>query len=369
MVKRQPQRRRPPAPRGERDSGAMTSLIEAQRQRWQRFFDQHADRLTGEAQYSLPDALIRSLNQQVRGLLTREDIAFERQFHAAASFGMFLGQPLGEARDPLPAEQELNEATRAAAGRIQAMLEDNLESQGVPEFARNEANTIRQRAFNVSSTKRTTYVGWLMSQMGYRQELGALRAAGAATITTWGRFPTRTALQQLDRAQSTEPFAMTLLSFYTRWSLERLLTWEWPIPLHLVPFSTLHPAQESGSGAGISLFLPWSILQGQQLAADQLLEALKTLSVPAHLRDWVTPPKNTRKRTGVDSYELRASLYRYYWLGLRRRYSARFQRRQQIIDEAFAGWLKREQDTITRCRNQLERILNAAKPREGATAR
>ncbi len=278
MVKRQPPRRRPPSPSGERDSEAMALLIEAQRQSWQRFFEQHADRLTGEAQYSLPDQLIHLLSDQVPRLLTPEDIAFEREFHAAASFGMFLGQPLGETLDPLPAERDLNEATTVAAGRIQAMLAADLETQGVERFARDEANETRQRAFDVSSTKRTAYVGWLMSQPAYHQELGALHAAGAATITTWGRFPTRTRLQQLDLDQSSNSFASALRGFYTRWSLERLLTWEWPIPLHLSRFSSLHPAPESESGGGISLFLPWSILQGQQLAADQLLEALKTMS-------------------------------------------------------------------------------------------
>ncbi len=241
------------------------------------------------------------------------------------------------------------------------MVDQERERIGIHPQDLKEAKARRLQAGVVATSQWHGYLGWLVSNAEFRCELTALRAVAAEAIRTRGRFPTRSQLASATAVHEVGENSMEvrLLEFCRRWSLERLLTWDWPQPMHPEYFGSLIHPPETSTEAGISLFLPWSVMQGGQIGDLQLISALKISAVPQHLRDWVFPPSNQKTEKAADFFELQAKLYRYYWLALRGRYEPRFHRRLQAIDTAFGEWLNLEPDTIRRHRLTLQKRLQS----------
>ncbi len=353
----------PPSPSDEavqpHEGGAVLDRSQGE---WRGFWDRYRDtRLAGEVHYSLPLPLLNSLVAEVKGLLTSADVEFEREFSEAASFGVFHGQALGDSANPSAESLALDQSVQAAVQNIQTMLDQDRERIGVDSVDVREAQAHRQKVDGVATSLRRGYVGWLISNAEYRGELAGLLTIASKAIQTRGRFPTRSQLASLLAVEEVAVDALEtrLLDFYRRWSLERLLTWDWPQPMHPEFFGSLLHPPETSTQAGISLFLPWSVLQGGRIGDPQLISALKISVVPEHLRDWVLPRSDQATKKAADYFELRTKLYRFYWLALRSRYGDRFRRKLHAIDAAFAGWLGVETDTITRHRLSLFQALQS----------
>lgn len=349
------------APRTNAEIDAATTELN---QAWGAFYDRYRrDRLSGSTQYSLPEAVLVAIQEEVPGLLTTADAEFEREFFQRAAFGMFLGQPIGNAADRPPSLQDLDDRTAEATRSIQNHLDEHRRGLGID--AADLQASWRQQAAHLSraASQELGYTGWLISQREFREELAELQEILGEAVEAWGRFPSYAMLisrvQDFATAPDPAPEAV-LLDFYQRWALERLLTWDWPLPMSPATLDTSPLRSPIPSTAGVTVFLPWSMLQGQQFSASEVVELLKVLSVPARLREWVLPSRDRARAIRSDYFELHARLYRYYWFGIRQRYGHRLRRNEQKLDVALAAAFGRAADTIRRHRLELKKVLVVA---------
>ena len=59
-----------------------------------------------------------------------------------------------------------------------------------------------------------------------------------------------------------EEFAGDFLSFYRRWGLRQLLTWDWPIPIDEGEGGDVWGDLPRLSRSGLQVFVPWYLLRG-----------------------------------------------------------------------------------------------------------
>ncbi len=286
-----PQQLEPSPPEGPQ-SHERDPVLDRQEVAWRVFWDRYREtRLRDEACYSLPPPLLKSLAANVKGLLSPTDLTFERKFFEAASFGVFCGHTLGNVSNPSAEHLALDQSTQTAVQSIQSMLDQERARIGIHPHDFEDAKARRQMAGDRAASKRHGYVGWLISNPLFRGELADLQVVAAGKVQMRGCFPKRSQLASsvAVHQSSVDVVDLRLLNFYRRWSLERLLTWDWPQPMHPEFLGSLLHPPESSTQAGISLFLPWSVLHGGQVVDTQLISALKISAVPEHLRDWVDP--------------------------------------------------------------------------------
>lgn len=336
---------------------AVAALRESQRH-WQTFFKTYqSTRLAGDACYALPRPLLICLEEAVPEFLEPDDLAFENEFAAAASFGCFHGQMLGQAEVLSPAEQALEQDAFQAVESIESMLDHHALESGANEYDIKQRKAVHRQSLQMATQKRSGYIGWLIRQQEYQRDVEHLRRRYSKLIRAQGGFPSRAIpLIASQLPESSETFAIEILDFYRRWALESLLTWDWPIPLRAELHGLPDGDSEAGSRDGVSLFLPWSTLQGGQMPTEELLRLIKATACPGHLREWVDASSKHAKRN-ADYFSVQTQLYRYFWLGLQARYPSRLRGHLQKIDAAFAKWLRKERDTITRHRIALTAAL------------
>jgi hypothetical protein len=148
------------------------------------------------------------------------------------------------------------------------------------------------------------------------------------------------------------------LAFYWRWGLERLLTWEYPVPIEADLAGGMHePPSQFREEAGLTIFVPWYILRGKRIDLEEAIRLPRAMMVPAHLRKWVFPAKKKGDEWGDIRYAKLVWLYRVFELGLRRRYEAACRKNLERLDAAFASVLKRDADSVRKLRLELSRGL------------
>src|SRR5205823_82629 len=115
--------------------------------------------------------------------------------------------------------------------------------------------------------RREAYAGWLVLNPTYSAEANALRQQCQRWVIREGRFPCvgeylgRAAPPDEDLKRCRDKF----LRFYQRWGLDRLLTWELPLPMNVVRCEIAELAGQAPSMAGVALLIPWPLLRGEQV--------------------------------------------------------------------------------------------------------
>src|SRR5262245_31370727 len=102
--------------------------------------------------------------------------------------------------------------------------------------------------------------------------------------------------------------------FYRRWGLDRLLTWELPLPLNIVRCEVSHLAGQAPPFDGAALLIPWPMLRGDQVDFQASLAELRRTRGPEHLRDWLTSEQEGESANGQITYQRLFFLYRTYSL-------------------------------------------------------
>ncbi len=93
-----------------------------------------------------------------------------------------------------------------------------------------------------------------------------------------------------------------------------------------------------------------------------LSEQVKSLQKPDHLAGWLAKGKAGRKSMGITRLHHTQVLYIYLVLGLEARYSEKLRGKVERIDQAFAEYLRRDENSIKKIRNSLYMSL----PRPGS---
>jgi hypothetical protein len=257
----------------------------------------------------------------------------------------------GQTEKTLEALQKLLATFWEASGR------DVQDIKAAQEQADKEQKRLRRR--------QEAYAGWLVVNHQFRKELQSLRTEWESTVAQRGGFPLGGAPEDVPRTTRTpdEPddFQAALFSFLRRWGLERLLTWELPLPLDPEWPKADANQPPRAREEGLTLFVPWYLLRGRQLDLQRIAERLRFEQAPEHLQDWLVKAEDD-DQTGEVTYQRLFWLYRSYELVLNRRFQSACQKHMEKLDQALATVMDRSEDLVKRLRQRLMRALRDIGP-------
>ena len=150
--------------------------------------------------------------------------------------------------------------------------------------------------------------------------------------------------------------------FFSRWGLDTLLTWDWPVPMEPDLNAGLRPNLNLLSSAGAVLFVPWYLLRGGVVNLQEVIQQCRLASTPDHLFGWVNKQGDRREGIGDLRYATIRWVYRYHELVLKRRYPGACKGHLSRLDSAFAAVNKCEEDTVKKHRHDLQRTIGAGDP-------
>jgi hypothetical protein len=336
---------------------------------WEAFAQRHAGEpfLAQDPLYALSAPLINAVQAEVPTFFTAAQERFERDLAQTAGFGFFHGRPLGRTASDNQADPATGltwqQRCECSAQELDDLLAEELHRDGLSEQEIEEY--VRQGAQKhvVIAAVQDAYAGWLICNRGFRDDVGALRAAWEPVVRQLGGFPLYPRWPFVgDPEGTTVPgaFRAACETFYRRWGLDRMVTWEWPVPMEPDLVGGMLQDVSRLSEAGVVVFLPWYLLRGEKLDVQGLLRRARTACEADHLRDWL------HKRTGRGGGawgDLRLGqvrwLYRFHELVLARRYGPACRRHVQALDRALAVVLGRDEDTVKKLRLRLKRALRA----------
>ncbi len=315
--------------------------------------------LNATAEYALPKKLIRAIDKL--RLLSKDEIKFENGFRSQGRTGFWHGGSFAceimDTDDRLREEcqsSDLDRRQHDVDRKIQELLEDEYQRVGEDRVE------IRMHVKNKNQTAEFTlrlrqgYVGWLVTCPQFRREAAVLEkywsdnirppsqlpilidlANGSALEALWGREKLTTkSPRRSPRSEIARTVAAKADKFLQRWGLERLCTWDLPIPAApaLTTFNQLGAASLS---TGMSLFVPWYLLRHRNLTIYNLAD-INCFGMPLdHLDDWF---EGSGKKWGADRYAKLLELYVYRDLSLMRRYPSRLSGKTEVLDQAFSAY-------------------------------
>ena len=148
---------------------------------------------------------------------------------------------------------------------------------------------------------------------------------------------------------------------YREWGLERLLTWDLPLPLDPQVVRQHTGRVPPDRRTGVTVFLPWYVLKGTQLDVSELVRRTRIEEAPARLAGWFHPPVKKRTRlVGEISLRHKFWLYRTHVLVLGQRYRAQLAGNLEDVELALAGILGVSPDLVRKLRQSLARELKRA---------
>jgi hypothetical protein len=337
---------------------------------WDEFARSHEGNLVLEHDplYALSEPIIDAIKAEAPAFFTPDQESFERDLAAATDFGFFHQQALGmTARDRQPDPETgltFMERHERNARALDELLGEGLRRDGLSQGE--VVEHLQQGACQREAVegRMDAYVGWLVTNRCFRAEVAELRTRWEATVRQRGRFPPfpRWPFAGDDGGADGPPeFREECYAFYRRWGLDRMLTWDWPIPmepdLDVVMREELHRLTD----AGVVLFIPWYLLRGERLNLQGVVQRARAACREGHLRDWLhKAPGRRGDELGDIRYERLQWIYRYYGLALMRRYGAACRGHVQRLDRALARVIGRDEDTVKKLRLELQRLLRGS---------
>jgi hypothetical protein len=361
-----------------------------------------------EPLYALSAEVIDAIQAQLPHFFTTEQEAFERDLARSSRHGFLLGRPIGfdhvgfgedrtrqwrvlgaepdtpelsvaelitflqslpgSGRPPGPDQAGAGPpgpAVSKAAAELAQALRDwlaNLPDGPAPRLSPGGGGPAALTPRQLLQRRQEAYAGWLVLNPTYRAELAALRQACWQRVIAQGRFPCvgeyppRRLGQPPSRRQDCNA---QFLRFYQRWGLDRLLSWELPLPMGIVRGVVDELLGQVPTLDGVALLIPWPLLHGEQIDFQASLADLRREQAPAHLAGWLSAAANAEGARGQITYQRLFLLYRVYALVLWRRYAAACRGQLEALDRALASVMCRQEDLVRKLRQQLGRALRA----------
>jgi hypothetical protein len=332
---------------------------------WTAFASRHEGNpfLAQDALYALSEEIVDAITAEAPRFFTPAEENFERDLARTADFGVFLNCPLGSGfvASSIEKPEQPNPAAwmTSTDQQINAMLMDELCRAGVDPLERDEYFKEAAAQMGITETRQDAYLGWLVVNSHFRDELCQFRTIWEKAVRKAGRFPSLPRWMVGDVTSGIRlagELREACYEFYRRWDLERMLTWDWPVPMEPDFLGGWPQDVEVRHGAGMFLFVPWHMLRGEKLNLQDVAKLRRTLSVPEHLSDWVN--KRRKGDLGEIRYRSLGWLYRYYELALMRRYKDKCDRNKHKLDQALARVIDRDADTVKKLRLELDRVAD-----------
>lgn len=310
--------------------------------------------LTADEIYSLPMELIAAIQQEAPKLFSPTDLKFERHLARLADHGFFLRRPFGvpaflrrellakahstAQQSQMPADAEdLAHRSESSQSEIRTMISELMNSDGRKA---EEIDQYFQRPAEFESYVRTRllgYAGWLVTNATFRRERDEFCTTWESKIRQDGDLPTVPISLMGEshpiRGKKERRFFSEYMTFYKRWGLESLETWELPVPMKAEFLGRCFYDLKAIGEAGITMFLPFYLLRDRKLSVYDVADHKRLLAQTAHLDGWL---QQQRTDWGSDRYAVMYELYRYLELALRRRYGQDLGGNIGSFDRAFA---------------------------------
>ena len=250
-------------------------------------------------------------------------------------------------------------SAKASIGLINDYLADVWIAAGRSAKNIAAAHAQAERESKLMHNRLEAFAGWLVTDQYYQKELASLVNSRNDLVLRMGRFPDDDdepdATTKLDDEWSA--FRIQYQAFLRRWCLEKMLTWELPIPASPIVAADATNSQCPPCN-GIQVFLPWYMVRGEQFNLQDLVRRVRFESTPDHLRDWVLKTEGKHDdETGDLAFQRTFWVYRTYELVLRRRYPAACKRNIQALDRAMARVMDRSTDLVKRLRQRMTRSV------------
>ena len=317
--------------------------------RWAELLSSHPGHpaLDAPAIYALPPELIDALQKPHQKFFSADEECFERDL-ARLGGGFFLKRPIVH---PLLPDAKLNEAEtfrlqehqkrqQRSTEQIDQMLADEMRKAGwsdqeIRDHCENE-QAIKTRI----EERQWGYLGWLVTDAGFRQVRDALCERWGEQIVRRGGFPQIRMSWFGERPpeieESERELHMDFHAFYRAWGLDRLVTWELPEPMRAeLSQPSLYFSPDVGE-AGFMVFVPWYLFRDKDLKLREIAEHKRDIHAPHHLNEWLS---GKPKRFGFDRFAKMLEIYVYLELALRNRYGDRLRGKTDEMDHAFGSFL------------------------------
>ncbi len=331
----------------------------------ERFKASHgAEILNSELVYPLPHDLIVAVHEKISSWFSDAELAAEKNLtdlcKAHHAIGIFHGRP---ATYPLFNRPE-----------VPWLSEELFQRLGWGEYF-----TIQQarRGFRLCFEqldplweRLLAYVGWLLTNPAFLAERDRLRARWENAIQILRAIPAYPVRVAEEKTQSRRPrdgedaladFVSDFNSFFERWQLQRLPTWDLPEPCGANLTGEQLPSNSSSSVGRFTISIPATLRLPAHFPLQKVLEEHQRQQTPEHLRAWMIV-QNQQHKDGLNNrrFEHMFQLAFFRDTVLASRYRDRFDGNVTRIDQAFADFLSLGVDSIKKLR-----LMMAALRRQG----
>ncbi len=299
---------------------------------------------------ALPLRLIDLIQKRAPTLWTSEDVRFERTLRERVGSGIcrnvifvteFAGYPdeAGSERQSDAVDKRYHKSQKSISAKERERLRKGGWSEARIDLLQRQQDAFAQKIRDLTKG----YLGWLVTEPGFRLELVLFLDEHKAWICNEGRFPEIPQWFFTERvspscstteAANEESFASMFLQ---RWGLETLLTPDLPYPIRpQLGGAGLYDLYKLSEIGGLVLYVPWYLFHDQSLTLRDILNRRTTENKPNHLDEWL---KKQPDRWGYSRYVAMFDIYVFWLLGLQARYGQRLDGHVRRLEESFAVYL------------------------------
>lgn len=348
---------------------------------WDELTSRHGDlpALDEKTIYALPIGLIEAIQDSSKkgkrkGFFTPREMQFERDLTRLGGNGFFLRRgfcyplfPLKSQVAPTNQDVKIRRRHKASEARIRELMTDEMTRAG-RQSAESDDYFAKQAAVEALVHERQkAYAGWLVSDPAFHVTVGQFRERWQSRIERDHDFPSLPksfTRGSIPVAKKDRPFFCDYSMLYRCWSLDRLETWELPVPMIPDLLSQSLYNLTDMNEAGVVLSIPWYLLRDKKLTLNELAAAKRVYQSPNHLDEWLDGrPKNW----GFKRFGMMLDLFICLRLALHSRYSDRMDSNFEMLDHAFATYFlvhsgkrgdpSQTADSVRKIRQQLYRRL------------
>jgi len=331
---------------------------------WERFKQRHADNglLRHDPLYSLPSELIDKIVEKIPGFFTPANLRFERDLAASAGFCFSRRLRYGRSvADDELGDESPSQRTQRSDGEIKEIQRHELEKAGRREGEISANEREHEQLLDMIQDRKSSYVGWLVTNPTFQSELARLRGKWEATLNDMPRFPRLPVALIVDEVPTVFPeeIIVDFSSFYFRWGLETLVTWDWPVPMEPDWGTGIREWPHFFTSSGLVLIIPWYLLRRGKIDMKVIAGHRRFQGAPDHLAGWILPKSGGRKgkELGDDRFGQMSKLYRWLCLILDRRYETECRRKTAKLDQAIAKYWKCNRESVKKLRESMRKRL------------
>jgi hypothetical protein len=313
--------------------------------------------------YALPRDLIDNICKEMHDWLKSEELQFENDLYTLCqnhhAVGTFCGASANCGVWNRPNQLALSDNEVRRLGWDQQFKTATQVNLAMQEAA---------RGIDMMQQKLEAYCGWLVTNRQFRAELQTLQERWKKAIEKLGRIPTYPvtiepiAGERTPRRASdvTKDYANDFNSFYDRWELQGLATWDLPQPrganLSGLPF----PPSVKTAPTAVSLQISPILSLPSRLSLNSIVADAQHARMARHLQEW---EQVVRQQHDGDLCFVRFrrmfQLHFYRDKVLASRYADRFPGHIEAIDTAFGSFFGGlSSDSIKKLRLQIVKLLH-----------